>query len=241
MRGVLHLAAACAQNRCSRQVRDSRPRRHARAHQWRGMRDPRFIAVKSNQAAERVVRDHVRARYDMIKVIQRIDLSIYRHLLTVARSAQLPVVGHIVSKVGLTRSLEASQISIEHSVAFVTSHVSQRSLVRTTKGSTRKPLKSFGPVPGLGPCFVAQWRLRRSTITSCSPSRCLETCEGETARGHRCGHRAGACRSPLETCRLRSGRTKCTCRLHLLRRRLPCPATRNPCWKPSLPECDVPA
>jgi imidazolonepropionase-like amidohydrolase len=77
-------------------------------------RDPRFIGLRTMTDAENVVRDHVRARYDMLKVIQKMTVPVYRRLLEAARAANMPVVGHVVPGIGLSESLAAGQVSLEH-------------------------------------------------------------------------------------------------------------------------------
>jgi imidazolonepropionase-like amidohydrolase len=77
-------------------------------------RDSRFIGLWSTADAENVVRDHARAGYDMLKVIQKIDAPVYRRLLDAARAADMPVVGHVVPGIGLHQSLSAGQVSLEH-------------------------------------------------------------------------------------------------------------------------------
>lgn len=79
--------------------------------------DERFARVRTIADAERVVREQSRAGYDMIKVLNGIDLPVYTRLLAAARAARLPVVGHVVSQVGATRSLAAGQVSLEHAVS----------------------------------------------------------------------------------------------------------------------------
>jgi imidazolonepropionase-like amidohydrolase len=77
-------------------------------------RDPRFTGLWTAADAEHAVRDHARAGYDMLKVIQKISGPVYRRLLEEARAANLPVVGHVVPGIGLSQSLAAGQVSLEH-------------------------------------------------------------------------------------------------------------------------------
>jgi imidazolonepropionase-like amidohydrolase len=76
--------------------------------------DKRFARVRSAAEAEKLVREQSRAGYDMIKVLNGIELPVYNRLLEAARAAQIPVVGHVVSQVGTARSLAAGQVSLEH-------------------------------------------------------------------------------------------------------------------------------
>ena len=61
--------------------------------QYRVNPDPRFVGLRTTADAEKVVREHAAAEYDMIKVIQRVGPSVYAHLIKAARAAKLPVVG----------------------------------------------------------------------------------------------------------------------------------------------------
>ena len=82
--------------------------------QYRVNPDPRFAGVRTTVDAERAVRQQVEAGYDMIKVIQRIDAAVFRHLMRVARTARMPVVGHVIPGVGLEDAVLLGQVSVEH-------------------------------------------------------------------------------------------------------------------------------
>ena len=79
-----------------------------------GRRDPGFVFPTTTAEAEQLVRDQAGAGYDMIKVLQGLSAPVYRRLLQAARAARIPVVGHVISDVGLERSLAAGQVSFEH-------------------------------------------------------------------------------------------------------------------------------
>lgn len=79
-----------------------------------GRGDPRFVFPRTTAEAEQLVRDQVRAGYDMIKVLQGLSLPVYQRLLEAAGAAGIPVVGHVVSGIGLERSIAAGQVSFEH-------------------------------------------------------------------------------------------------------------------------------
>ena len=79
-----------------------------------GRGDPRFVFPRTTSEAEQLVRDQSTAGYDMIKVLAGLSAPVYERLLQAARSARIPVVGHVISSVGLERSLAAGQVSIEH-------------------------------------------------------------------------------------------------------------------------------
>ena len=81
-----------------------------------GRRDARFVFPRTAAEAERLVRAQVAAGYDMIKVLQGLSLPVYERLLETARMAGIPVVGHVVSGIGLERSLAAGQVSFEHAL-----------------------------------------------------------------------------------------------------------------------------
>ena len=79
-----------------------------------GRGDPRFVFPKTTGEADQLVREQAAAGYDMIKVLNGLSLSVYERLLQSARAAGIPVVGHVVSGIGLERSLAAGQLSFEH-------------------------------------------------------------------------------------------------------------------------------
>jgi len=79
-----------------------------------GRGDPRFVFPNTTDEAERLVRDQALAGYDMIKVLNGLSLPVYQRLLGAARAARIPVVGHVISDVGLERSVAAGQVSFEH-------------------------------------------------------------------------------------------------------------------------------
>ena len=79
---------------------------------WFG--DARFVRLATPADARRVVREQVQAGFDMIKVLRHVDLPVYRTLLETARVARIPVVGHLLSEIGLERSLASGQVSLEH-------------------------------------------------------------------------------------------------------------------------------
>jgi imidazolonepropionase-like amidohydrolase len=73
-----------------------------------------FVGLRTPQDAEREARQQARAGYDMIKVHSRLTVPVYQRLLAAAREARIPVVGHLISEVGLARTLSAGQVSLEH-------------------------------------------------------------------------------------------------------------------------------
>lgn len=79
-----------------------------------GRRDARFVFPRTPAEAERLVREQVAAGYDMIKVLQGLSRPVYDRLLQTARTAGIPVVGHVVSGIGLEHSLRGGQVSFEH-------------------------------------------------------------------------------------------------------------------------------
>jgi imidazolonepropionase-like amidohydrolase len=82
--------------------------------QYRVNPDPRFAGVRTTVDAERAVRQQIAAGYDMIKVIQRIEPPVFRHLMRIARTARMPVVGHVIPGVGLEDAVLLGQASVEH-------------------------------------------------------------------------------------------------------------------------------
>jgi imidazolonepropionase-like amidohydrolase len=83
-----------------------------------GRGDSRFVTLNTPDDARTLVRDQVRAGYDMIKVLNGVSVPVYQSLLHAARAARIPVVGHVVSDVGLERTLAAGQVSLEHAYSL---------------------------------------------------------------------------------------------------------------------------
>ena len=77
-------------------------------------RNSEFVTIETAEDAERVVLAQARAGYDMIKVHSELAAPVYDRILATARRAGIPVVGHLITEAGLTRSLRAGQASIEH-------------------------------------------------------------------------------------------------------------------------------
>ncbi len=66
-----------------------------------------------------VVREHVVAGYDAIKVYSRLSPDGFAGIMAGAQSANLPVVGHVVRSVGLRETLRPPQQQIAHLEEFV--------------------------------------------------------------------------------------------------------------------------
>lgn len=77
------------------------------------VRPPSRVARTPEQAAEMVVSDK-RDGYDGIKVYNRLAADVYQAIVSKARSAGLPVYGHVPNAVGIWGVLEVHQNSIEH-------------------------------------------------------------------------------------------------------------------------------
>lgn len=65
-------------------------------------------------AAAALVAEHKKAGFDLLKVWEGLSPDAYTGLMDAARSAGLPVAGHVTATVGLDRALAARQASIEH-------------------------------------------------------------------------------------------------------------------------------
>jgi imidazolonepropionase-like amidohydrolase len=81
--------------------------------------DPEHVRVASEADAEAIVHEQRRAGYDMIKVLRRIERPAYDRLLLTARAARMPVVGHVLSEIGMAHSLEMGQASLEHAEPWI--------------------------------------------------------------------------------------------------------------------------
>jgi hypothetical protein len=71
--------------------------------------------LRTREDAERAVAEQKAAGYDLIKVYDNLPRDLYEALAAAARRAELPLVGHVPTPVGLAGLLEVNgQIGIEH-------------------------------------------------------------------------------------------------------------------------------
>lgn len=87
--------------------------------------DRAFVRITTVREAERVVDAQRRAGYDMVKVFNRISPDVFAALGRRARVAGIPVVGHVVSDVGLSNAVAAGQVSLEHAGSFLQGDAAQ--------------------------------------------------------------------------------------------------------------------
>lgn len=73
-----------------------------------------FVRLRTVAEVDEAVRRQRQDGYDMIKVHSRLAPELYDRLLVTARANRLPVVGHVIEEVGLSRSLAAGQVTLEH-------------------------------------------------------------------------------------------------------------------------------
>ena len=76
------------------------------------------LVVRNAQEAKDAIALHQRAGYDFVKVYSGLSLPAFEALSAAAKSAGLPVVGHVPRPVGLGRAIDDGQRSIEHLGAF---------------------------------------------------------------------------------------------------------------------------
>jgi imidazolonepropionase-like amidohydrolase len=76
------------------------------------------LIVRNAQEAKVAIALHQRAGYDFVKIYSDLSLPAFAALMTAAKSAGLPVVGHVPRPVGLARAVDEGQHSIEHLSAF---------------------------------------------------------------------------------------------------------------------------
>lgn len=73
-----------------------------------------YRGVSTPEQAEQLVRDYAVDGYDLIKVLEGLDVATYDALVRTAREVGLPFAGHVPDEVGLRRALAAGQASIDH-------------------------------------------------------------------------------------------------------------------------------
>ncbi len=83
-------------------------------------------------AAATLVAEHKKAGFDLLKVWEGLSPEAYAGLMDAARSAGLPVAGHVTATVGLDRALAARQASIEHLDGYLQALVRKDSPVPPT-------------------------------------------------------------------------------------------------------------
>jgi imidazolonepropionase-like amidohydrolase len=76
------------------------------------------LVVRNAQEAQEAVALHQRAGYDFVKIYSDLPLPAFEALVAAARSAGLPVAGHVPRPVGMARAALGGQRSIEHLSAF---------------------------------------------------------------------------------------------------------------------------
>lgn len=81
--------------------------------------DREFVRIPSVREAERVVDAQRRAAYDIRKVFNRIPADVFAALGRRARAVGMPIVGHVVSEVGITGAIGEGQVSLEHAGSFL--------------------------------------------------------------------------------------------------------------------------
>ena len=70
--------------------------------------------VSTPEEAEQLVREYAVQGYDLIKMLEGLDVETYEAAVRTAAAAGLPLGGHVPDQVGLRRALAAGQISIDH-------------------------------------------------------------------------------------------------------------------------------
>ena len=73
-----------------------------------------WTGVSTPEQAEQLVRQYAVDGYDLIKVLEGIDVATYDALVRTAREVGLPFAGHVPDLVGLRRALAAGQVSVDH-------------------------------------------------------------------------------------------------------------------------------
>lgn len=103
---------------------------------------PTVHELRDSASAERTVREHLQAGYDMIKVYSGVAAEPYRVLLRLATEAGLPVVGHVPVAVGVEGAVRSGQRTLEHAEDLFQTHFEMQldperlpELVQLLKGS----------------------------------------------------------------------------------------------------------
>lgn len=82
-------------------------------------------SVSSPDQAAQMVRDQAEAGYDFLKLHPGLTRAEFDAIVTAAQSLNLPFAGHVSSEVGLARSLETRQDSVDHLDDFIRALVPQ--------------------------------------------------------------------------------------------------------------------
>ena len=75
---------------------------------------PQSVKIKNKAAARAAVIKYKKAGFDFIKIYHTLSPELYSHILKIADSINIPVVGHIPLEVELSKTLSLTQYSMEH-------------------------------------------------------------------------------------------------------------------------------
>ena len=96
------------------------------------------------EAAVRLVREHKATGYDFLKLHPGLTRPVYDAMVAAAREAGITFAGHISAAVGLERTLEARQSSIDHLDGYLEASVPSEMRTRLMGGAV--PLNDWVPV-----------------------------------------------------------------------------------------------
>ena len=105
------------------------------------------------EAAARLVREHKSAGYDFLKLHPGVKRTVYDAIVSTAREAGITFAGHIAAAVGLERTLEARQSTIDHLDGYL-----EASLPEPLRARMMTEQVPFGEwVPAVDPALVRYW------------------------------------------------------------------------------------
>ena len=93
--------------------------------------------AKTVEIAEKMVRDQKAAGYDLLKVSEGVSPAVYEAIVRTANSVKIDFAGHVPNDVGVRRTIEVRQRSIEHLDNYLEALEADNSPVRNADAQTR--------------------------------------------------------------------------------------------------------
>lgn len=110
-------------------------------------------SASTPEAAARLVREHKSAGYDFLKLHPGLTRQAYDAIVATAREVGITFAGHVSAGVGLERTLEARQSTIDHLDGYL-----EASLPEPMRGRSMSGQLPFGEwVPAVDPARVRYW------------------------------------------------------------------------------------
>lgn len=94
-------------------------------------------AVKTPEDGARMVREHKKAGYDLLKIHEGLSLETYNRIVATAKEVGIPFGGHVPNDVGIEHAIKSRQYSIDHLDNYIEGLEADDSPVRDADPQTR--------------------------------------------------------------------------------------------------------